>query len=130
MPPRISQVRAIRSVSPCAGPKINSSDAGRDGRAGELAVGGEGQEELGLGAGMYGVILGMMGIGGVEYHGHTWELGPRKAKEMLFTSKPVSAEEAEKRGMVNRVIPLADLDAVKGIGPATLQKNQSRLRFQ
>jgi enoyl-CoA hydratase len=53
----------------------------------------------------------MMGIGGVEYHGHTWELGPRKAKEMLFTSKPVSAIEAEKRGMVNRVIPLADLDA-------------------
>src|SRR5690606_35707560 len=27
----------------------------------------------------------MMGIGGVEYHGHTWELGARKAKEMLFT---------------------------------------------
>lgn len=25
---------------------------------------------------------------------------------------------------------LADLDAVKGIGPATLQKNQSRIRFQ
>ncbi len=24
----------------------------------------------------------MLGIGGVEYHGHTWELGPRKAKEM------------------------------------------------
>ncbi len=27
----------------------------------------------------------LMGIGGVEYHGHTWELGPRKAKEILFT---------------------------------------------
>jgi enoyl-CoA hydratase/carnithine racemase len=24
-----------------------------------------------------------MGIGGVEYHGHTWEFGPRKAKEIL-----------------------------------------------
>ncbi|MFC3172817.1 enoyl-CoA hydratase [Novosphingobium bradum] len=53
----------------------------------------------------------MMGIGGVEYHGHTWELGPRKAKEMLFTAQPVSALEAEKRGMVNKVVPLADLDA-------------------
>ena len=52
----------------------------------------------------------LMGIGGVEYHGHTWELGPRKAKEMLFTAKPVSALEAERRGMVNRVVPVAELD--------------------
>ncbi len=50
-----------------------------------------------------------MGIGGVEYHGHTWELGPRKAKEILFTGRPVTAEEAEKTGMVNRVVPLAEL---------------------
>lgn len=52
----------------------------------------------------------LMGIGGVEYHGHTWELGPRKAKELLFTARALDAEEAEKRGMVNRVVPLADLD--------------------
>ena len=32
-----------------------------------------------------------MGIGGVEYHGHTWELGPRKAKEILFTGRAVTA---------------------------------------
>ncbi|TDC79485.1 enoyl-CoA hydratase [Actinomadura sp. 7K507] len=51
-----------------------------------------------------------MGIGGVEYHGHTWELGPRKAKEILFTGRPVTADEAEKIGMVNRVVPLDDLD--------------------
>jgi len=53
----------------------------------------------------------LMGIGGVEYHGHTWELGPRKAKEMLFTARPISAAEAERRGMVNRVVPLAELDS-------------------
>ena len=53
----------------------------------------------------------LMGIGGVEYHGHTWELGARKAKEMLFTARPVSAVEAERRGMVNRVVPRAELDA-------------------
>ncbi len=53
----------------------------------------------------------LMGIGGVEYHGHTWELGARKAKEMLFTARPIDAHEAERRGMVNRVVPLADLDA-------------------
>ncbi len=50
-----------------------------------------------------------MGIGGVEYHGHTWELGPRKAKEMLFTARKFSAEEAERLGMVNRVVPLDEL---------------------
>jgi len=52
-----------------------------------------------------------MGIGGVEYHGHTWELGPRKAKEILFTGRAVTAEEAEKVGMVNRVVPLDQLDS-------------------
>ena len=52
-----------------------------------------------------------MGIGGVEYHGHTWELGPRKAKEILFTGRAVTAEEAEKVGMVNRVVPLEELDS-------------------
>lgn len=52
-----------------------------------------------------------MGIGGVEYHGHTWELGPRKAKEILFTGRPLTAREAEQVGMVNKVVPLAGLDA-------------------
>ncbi|MET8976601.1 enoyl-CoA hydratase [Streptomyces sp. NPDC004539] len=52
-----------------------------------------------------------MGIGGVEYHGHTWELGARKAKEILFTGRPLSAREAEQVGMVNRVVPLGELDA-------------------
>lgn len=46
-----------------------------------------------------------MGVGGVEYHGHTWELGPRRAKEMLFTAKPVNAQDALALGMVNRVVP-------------------------
>ncbi len=46
-----------------------------------------------------------MGIGGVEYHAHTWEMGPRKAKEMLFTARSMTAAEAEKLGMVNRVVP-------------------------
>ncbi|TDD86040.1 enoyl-CoA hydratase [Actinomadura darangshiensis] len=51
-----------------------------------------------------------MGIGGVEYHGHTWELGPRKAKEILFTGRPITADEAEKVGMVNRVVELDALE--------------------
>ena len=50
-----------------------------------------------------------MGIGGVEYHGHTWEWGARKAKEMLFTGRAMTAQEAEAIGMVNRVVPLTEL---------------------
>jgi len=55
--------------------------------------------------------VAMMGIGGVEYHAHTWELGPRLAKEILFTGRPISAAEAHRVGMVNRVVPTEDLDA-------------------
>jgi enoyl-CoA hydratase/carnithine racemase len=50
-----------------------------------------------------------MAIAGVEYHAHTWELGARKAKEILFTGRAMTAHEAEKVGMVNRVVPLDDL---------------------
>jgi enoyl-CoA hydratase/carnithine racemase len=45
-----------------------------------------------------------MGIGGVEYHGHTWELGARKAKELLFTGGRLKAEQALALGMVNQVV--------------------------
>jgi enoyl-CoA hydratase/carnithine racemase len=50
-----------------------------------------------------------MGIGGVEYHGHTWEWGARKAKEMLFTGRAMTAAEALQVGMVTKVVPLDDL---------------------
>jgi enoyl-CoA hydratase len=45
-----------------------------------------------------------MGIGGVEYHAHTWEFGARKAKEILFTGSSITAEEAQQIGMVNKVV--------------------------
>jgi enoyl-CoA hydratase len=52
-----------------------------------------------------------LGVGaGVEYHGHTWELGPRKAKELLFTAGFIDAKEAHRLGMVNRVVPREELD--------------------
>ena len=52
-----------------------------------------------------------MGIGGVEYHAHTWEFGARKAKEILFTSSFIDAPTAEQLGMVNKVVPLDDLES-------------------
>jgi enoyl-CoA hydratase len=51
-----------------------------------------------------------LGTNGVEYFAHPWELGARKAKEMLFTSDPISAAEAERLGMVNHVVPRAQLE--------------------
>ena len=50
-----------------------------------------------------------MGVCGVEWFVHPWELGARKAKELLFTSDHWSAQEAHRLGMVNHVVPRADL---------------------
>ena len=50
-----------------------------------------------------------MGVNGVEYFAHPWELGARKAKELLFTGDFVSAEDARLLGMVNQVVPAAEL---------------------
>lgn len=52
-----------------------------------------------------------MGIPGVEYFAHPWVLNPRAAKELLFTGDRISAERAKDLGMVNRVVPVADLEA-------------------
>lgn len=52
----------------------------------------------------------MLGIPGVEMFMHAYELGPRKAKEMLFAGAHIGAEEARQMGMVNRVVPRAELD--------------------
>jgi enoyl-CoA hydratase len=51
------------------------------------------------------------GVNGVEYFGHPWELGVRKAKELLFTGGTIGAEEARQLGMVNRVVPRAELES-------------------
>jgi enoyl-CoA hydratase len=50
-----------------------------------------------------------MGVNGVEYFAHPWEFGARKAKELLFTGDWVTAAEAHRLGMVNHVVPGADL---------------------
>ncbi|EHM14960.1 enoyl-CoA hydratase [Mycobacteroides abscessus subsp. bolletii BD] len=46
-----------------------------------------------------------MGIPGVEYFAHPWVLGPRFAKEVLFTGDRFTARRAYELGMVSRVVP-------------------------
>jgi enoyl-CoA hydratase len=45
-----------------------------------------------------------MGIPGVEYFAHPWVLGPRFAKEILYTGDRFTAQRAYEIGMVNRVV--------------------------
>jgi enoyl-CoA hydratase len=53
-----------------------------------------------------------MGIPGVEYFAHPWVLGPRFAREVLFTGGRFSAERAYQVGMVSRLVPRASLEPV------------------
>lgn len=51
-----------------------------------------------------------MGIPGVEYFAHPYELNPRIAKEFLMTGDRMGAERAYQMGMVNRVVSRAGLE--------------------
>jgi enoyl-CoA hydratase len=50
-----------------------------------------------------------MGIPGVEYFAHPYVMSPRMAKEFLFLGERISAARARELGMVNRVVPRAQL---------------------
>ena len=47
----------------------------------------------------------------VQYFSMPWDFGPRKTKEYLFTGAFISAVDAEKAGLVNRVVPRERLEA-------------------
>jgi enoyl-CoA hydratase len=51
-----------------------------------------------------------MGIPGVEWFAHAHQLNPRLAKEFLFTGARLSAQRAEKAGMINRCVANEALD--------------------
>jgi enoyl-CoA hydratase len=55
-------------------------------------------------------VLRMTGAG-VEPLVEPWELGIRKAKEFLWTGEKIEAQEAWRLGLVNRVVPTAELAA-------------------
>jgi enoyl-CoA hydratase len=46
-----------------------------------------------------------MGIPGVEFWQHPYEMSVRQAKEWLMTGDTLTAQEAKARGMVNHVVP-------------------------
>ena len=50
-----------------------------------------------------------MGIPGVEYFAHAFELPPRVAKEFLLLGERMAAERAYSFGMVNKVVPREEL---------------------
>jgi enoyl-CoA hydratase len=73
-------------------------------------------------------VLRLTGAG-VELLVEPWELGIRKAKEFLFTGDTIDAQEAWRLGLVNRVVPRAELtertrelaDRVALVPPVTAQ---------
>lgn len=57
-------------------------------------------------------------------------IGDRRAREMLFTCEPISAQQALQWGLVNRVVPQADLDeAVAALAQTLLEKFPECTRY-
>ena len=50
------------------------------------------------------------GVNGHEFFVHAWELGARKAKEMLFRGRFLTADECHRLGMINHVVPREELE--------------------
>jgi enoyl-CoA hydratase len=66
-----------------------------------------------------------MGIPGVEYFAHAFELPPRVAKEFLLLGERMSAQRAYSFGMVNRIVPRDQLETeVKAICANLAQKGR------
>ncbi len=51
-----------------------------------------------------------MGIPGVEYFAHAFELHPRIAREFLYLGERMPAQRAYQMGMLNRMVPGSDLE--------------------
>lgn len=66
----------------------------------------------------------------LQYFPLPFDVGPRKAKELLFDSAPLSAAEAAALGFVNRVVPAAALeDEVVALGNRIAENNPFYLRM-
>ncbi len=56
------------------------------------------------------VAAARLGNMGVEVFAHPFELGPRRAKELLLTGDAIDADEAHRIGMVSKVFPRRELE--------------------
>lgn len=65
----------------------------------------------------------LMGIPGVEYFAHAYELPPRVAKEFLLLGERMPAQRAYDFGMVNKVVPRDELRDATAAWAAKLAKN-------
>lgn len=55
-------------------------------------------------------VVNSFGAAAVEVLVHPWVMGLRKAKQFLYTGSRMSAQEAHAIGMVNEVVPRAELE--------------------
>lgn len=56
------------------------------------------------------VVGTRLGMCGVEYFAHPWELGHRKTKELLLTGDSLTVKEAYELGMVSKIFPAGTLE--------------------
>lgn len=59
----------------------------------------------------FGVPVLHMGLASGEMAYEVWEVGARRAKELLFTGDTLDARRAAEWGLVNRIVPGAELEA-------------------
>jgi enoyl-CoA hydratase len=66
----------------------------------------------------------------LEYMSVPWDIGVRRAKEVCFEARFLSAKEAADYGLVNRIYPLADLEGeTYAYAARVAQQTQAALRF-
>ena len=65
-----------------------------------------------------------------QYFSVPWDVGVRKAKEVLFQSRFIDAREAERLGLVNQVVPRADLEsATMALAAKIAESDEYQLRM-
>jgi enoyl-CoA hydratase len=65
-----------------------------------------------------------------QYFSAPWDVGVRKAKEVLFQSRFIDAREAERLGLVNQVVARADLEsATMALAAKIAESDEYQLRM-
>jgi enoyl-CoA hydratase/carnithine racemase len=103
--------RCMRAIAGCSLPTIAALNGHAFGGALELAVSCDLRllcdgARLGIPAARLGLVYPQAGIAKLLRL-----LGPAHARQLLFTGEPIDAAEAQRIGLVNRVLPAAEFDA-------------------